>query len=262
VRQRFTSTESNGEAWGGEELIREFRRVRSRVMAAAAAHWAGTCFELLRPTRAKAFILWGSPVVTLAVPAGALIDLDTSAPLHLIRADLITRRAKVLAIPADLIVEAADGERSRLFQPAEPGGLEGGIRSAFGVEAELLACSHGGEPARCLRSLARSRGRIGRRVALRWAALRIDGADVHVSRLRSEQIEATSGGTLWKGEVADLARQIQQGLDTRDRRERIADVAGEQQSTGGFSQNRVKSTSAGTTTTPVTDRAAGEMETP
>jgi glycosyltransferase involved in cell wall biosynthesis len=263
VRQRFASTESNVEAWGGDELIREFRRVRSRVVAAAAAHWAGTCFELLRPARAKAFILWSSPVVTLAVPAGAPVDGDaaTWAPLHLIRADLVTRRAKVLAIPMDLIVEAADGERSRLFEPTGSAALEGGIRSTFGVEAEMLTRSDGGEPARFLHSLARSRGRTGRRVALRWAALRIDGVDVHFSRLRSEQIKTTADGTLWTGEVADLARQIQQGLDTRDRHERIADVA-EEQSPSAISQDLVASASAGTAATPVTDRAAGEMNTP
>jgi hypothetical protein len=139
--------------------------------------------------------------------------------------------------------------------------LEGGIRSAFGVEAEMLTRSDGGEPARFLHSLARSRGRTGRRVALRWAALRIDGVDVHFSRLRSEQIKTTADGTLWTGEVADLARQIQQGLDTRDRHERIADVA-EEQSPSAISQDLVASASAGTAATPVTDRAAGEMNTP
>jgi glycosyltransferase involved in cell wall biosynthesis len=261
VRQRVASTESNVEAWGGEELTREFRRVRSRVVAAAAAHWAGTCFELLRPARAKAFILWGSPVVTLAVPAGEVADPDAaaSAPLHLIRADLVTRRVKVLALPTDLMIETADGERSRLFEPAGSAALQGGIRSAFGVEAEMLTCSDGAEPARCLRSLARVRGRIGRRVALRWAALRIDGVDVHFSRLRSEQIETTADGTLWTGDVADLARQIQQGLDTRDRHERIAAV-GEEQSPGAASPDHGASAEAAAT--PFGQRPAGELKTP
>jgi hypothetical protein len=157
------------------------------------------------------------------------------------------------------MIETADGERSRLFEPAGSAALQGGIRSAFGVEAEMLTCSDGAEPARCLRSLARVRGRIGRRVALRWAALRIDGVDVHFSRLRSEQIETTADGTLWTGDVADLARQIQQGLDTRDRHERIAAV-GEEQSPGAASHDHGASAEAAAT--PFGQRPAGELKTP
>jgi hypothetical protein len=117
VRARQDYTSRRVRAWGGDELQLEFARARRLVRAATLAYWLGTCYELFRPGRGKAFVLWGKPVVTVAEGAGTVA-----------RVDVLTRRKKVVHLP--------DG-----VDPAEHGvAVDGsGLRARFTLAWARLA---------------------------------------------------------------------------------------------------------------------------
>jgi glycosyltransferase involved in cell wall biosynthesis len=111
VRRRVEYTARRVHEWGGDELQLEFSRTQPLIRAATVAYWFGTCYELFRPARAKAFVLWGKPVVTVAVGP----DAKTMK-----RVDMLTRRVKIVHLPDGLEPEehgiVADGTdvRSRM----------------------------------------------------------------------------------------------------------------------------------------------------
>jgi glycosyltransferase involved in cell wall biosynthesis len=143
VRTRMEYTARRVHDWGGEELQREFARARPLVRAATVAYWLGTCYELFRPARAKAFLLWGKPVVTVG------------SHRTIVRLDLVARRIKVVHVP----------EEHEL--PEDAIALDGRLSTWTSVVRLLRDADVG----------ARSR------LALAWAAMVVGASDVHEIRL-------------------------------------------------------------------------------
>jgi hypothetical protein len=182
VRTRLAYTSRRVRDWGDEQLQREFARARPLVRAATVAYWLGTCYELFRPARAKAFLLWGRPVVTVTVG---------SAARTIVRVDLVARRAKVVHLP--------DG-----LDPADHG---------VTVDGRLLSCT-AGHARRAWRERLRAAVDVVRgsevdvrsRITLAWAALVVRPDDVHEIGLEVGPDEA--------------AEAFRRCLDTRSVRER------------------------------------------
>jgi succinoglycan biosynthesis protein ExoA len=150
VRTRMEYTARRVRDWGGDELQQEFARARRLVLAATFAYWLGTCYELFRPERAKALLLWGKPVVTVG-SRGTIV-----------RVDVVARRTKVVHLPDGH--ELPDGTLP----------LDGQLRGDAAVTDNRMSA------VRLLREAdvdARSR------LALAWAALVVRPNDVHEIRL-------------------------------------------------------------------------------
>jgi glycosyltransferase involved in cell wall biosynthesis len=149
VRHRIAYTARRVERWGGEDLQHQHRRARHLVRAAALSYWLGTCYELFRPARAKAFVLWGRPVVT------CLVDEEHAATL--VSVDVLTRRAKVVHLPPGLEPDGLDVRiDGRLTRHAFPGGLFDVLRAVRGSGLGVRAG-----------------------VTLAWGALTVRQDDVH-----------------------------------------------------------------------------------
>jgi hypothetical protein len=182
VRTRLAYTSRRVRDWGDEQLQREFARARPLVRAATVAYWLGTCYELFRPARAKAFLLWGRPVVTVTVGCAART---------IVRVDLVARRAKVVHLP--------DG-----LDPADHG---------VTVDGRLLSCT-AEHARRAWRERLRAAVDVVRgsevdvrsRITLAWAALVVRPDDVHEIGLEVGPDEA--------------AEAFRRCLDTRSVRER------------------------------------------
>ena len=143
VRTRMEYTARRVHDWGGDELQREFARSRPLVRAATVAYWLGTCYELFRPARAKAFLLWGRPVVTVG------------SQRTVVRVDVVARRLKVVHVP----------EEHELLEDAVA--LDGRLGAWTSVVRLLRDADVG------------SRSRL----SLAWAALVVRPHDVHQIQL-------------------------------------------------------------------------------
>jgi glycosyltransferase involved in cell wall biosynthesis len=181
VLTRFDYTSRRVRDWGDDELRREFAHARLLVRAATTAYWLGTCYELLRPARTKAFLLWGRPTVTVAVGAPRTA---------LARVDVVARRVKLVHLPDAL------------------GTLD------HGVSLDGHLDGRGWQSAATRWARARAAVRIVReadvdtraRISLGWAALTVAPDDVH---------EVTLGP-----DADDAAAALRRCLDTRGIRER------------------------------------------
>lgn len=215
VLHRVAGTTREVEAWGGDELRRRYRRVRPLVVAGAVSHWLGTWFELLRPVRGKAFVLWGKPVLTVLQASvdsstNGSAELDPEA-MTLTRVDLVTRRTKIVHLPASATVLVPAGGRSALEETKTLGDVLG---HAYRLELDGHVVLDAGRTRRAATTL----GPV-RRLVLAWARLRTRRGDVHEIALAD-----ALGATGAHARRDDLAEAVNRCLDTRSRAERTAPV--------------------------------------
>jgi hypothetical protein len=183
VLTRMDYTARRVREWGGEELEHEFDRARPLVRAATIAYWLGTCYELFRPGRGKAFVLWGRPVVTVEAGPG-------SSTLQ--RVDVVARRAKVVRLPGT----AAPGKHGIVVDGSVGAGV---LHAGLGLWERL----------RTVLGTVTERGVGARsRATLAWAALVVRPDDVHELTLDPE--------------ADDVAEALLRCLDTRGIQERTA----------------------------------------
>lgn len=160
VGTRLDYTSRRVQAWGDEQLRREFDRSRGLIRAACVAYWLGTCFELFRPGRAKPFLLWGRPIVTVALG-------QTDGTLA--RVDVTTRRLKIVHLPA--------GVDPRAHSIAVDGRLDGAFPPSR-------------KPGAALRALRHRELDVRARLTLAWVTLVVDADDVHeITLAQSDNIE-------------------------------------------------------------------------
>ena len=147
VRDRVSVISRQIAGWGDDREQGEYRRARRLVRMGAIAHWLGTLWELLRPRRAGWFLLWGRPVVTLAVfePKGGFVRLD-----------VVSRRVKIVRLRSNEVPDLpVDGHLA--LRPDDDWGRR------------LLT----------VRGVLRPRLGIRCRLTLVWAALTVRPDDVH-----------------------------------------------------------------------------------
>jgi LCP family protein required for cell wall assembly len=108
VPRRWRSTVRNVRRHGDGELNQHFDRVRPLVAAGVVAAWAGTWFELLRPSPAKLQLLLGTPARNVLLvgldrrPGDPVGRADATV---LARLDLLRGRLVLWTPPHDLLVE-------------------------------------------------------------------------------------------------------------------------------------------------------------
>lgn len=218
VLHRIGATTRDVEAWGGDDLRRTYRRVRPLVVVGTLSHWLGTWYELFRPGPGKAFVLWGKPVLTV-LAAGVHRHADGSfqadaESVRVTRVDLVTRRAKVVRLPASVIAPLPRSGRSRLDAAKALGEAVG---SAFELELDghvALAADGRGRRETSLGPL--------RRLVLAWARLRTRPGNVHDFLLA----DALGAGRP-RAKPNGVAEAVPRCLDTRSRDERTAFVTPE-----------------------------------
>jgi glycosyltransferase involved in cell wall biosynthesis len=219
VLHRVAGTTREVEAWGGEELGRTYRRVRPLVIAGALSHWLGTWYELFRPATGKAFVLWGTPVLTV-LAAGVKEHRDGSFEadgnaITLTRIDLVTRRTKIVQLSSFVAAVLPRSGRSALEAVAT-------LREAVGSELRLELDGHVVLGPAGTRADATSLGRVPRLV-LGWARFRTRPEDCHIIVLA----EVLGAGQARAEDEEGLAEAVKRCLDTRSRHERTAFVTPE-----------------------------------
>jgi glycosyltransferase involved in cell wall biosynthesis len=199
VSSRRETITRHVETWGGEDLRLEYRRAKPLVKAATTAYWLGTCYELLRPGRAKPFLLWGKPVIDLVATDSQLRSIDGKSATHaLARVDVATRRAKLIRLAGDLVAPH-DDEREQVDLEV--------IEALAQRRGSLL--SRIPETVAMFRRARRSGLAMATTLTLTWAVLTIDPADVHM---------------LAVAEDAASDDKVLRCLDTRNFRERQAPI--------------------------------------
>lgn len=106
------------------EIAAEYGRHRSLIALGAIAAWAGTWYEVLRPTPGKLFVLFDRPVVNLLVVSGE----EGSLALTLVQLDYVSGRTTHRSLSHELVVPhngsvvaltdvlSANVDRSRLME--------------------------------------------------------------------------------------------------------------------------------------------------